>query len=110
MEVPWSAKPSRFTKFFEKRVIYLLLAAKNQSKTADYFDMGRDEINGIMRRAVERGLSRRNEDGIKHSGIDEKSFLSGQSYVTILTDTDGKRVLEVVEGRDGEAVTRCMEG
>jgi transposase len=63
-----------------------------------------------MRRAVGRGLARRDEDGIKHLGIDEKSFLSGQSYATILTDTDGKRVLDVAEGRDEKAVNKVYEG
>jgi transposase len=110
MGVPWSAKPSRFTGFFERQVIYLLPATKSQSKPSDYFDLSRDEINGIMRRAVRRGLSRRKEDGIKHLGTGEKSFLSGQSYATILTDTEGKRVLDVVEGRDGKAGNNVYEG
>jgi transposase len=110
MEVPWSTKLSRFTKYFEMQIIYLLLVSKNQSKTAEYFDLSWDEINGIMRRSVERGLSRREEEGIKHLGMDEKSFLSGQSYATILTDTDGKRVLDVVEGRDENAVNKAYEG
>ncbi|MDR3302763.1 MAG: hypothetical protein LBT01_09605 [Spirochaetaceae bacterium] len=65
-----------------------------------------DEINGIMRRSVERGLTRRKDAGIKHLGIDEKSFLTGQSYATILTDRVVKRVPEAAEGRDREAVNK----
>ena len=36
-------------------------------------------------------------------GIDEKCFLSGQSYVAVLNDSKGSRVLEVTEGREASA-------
>lgn len=36
-------------------------------------------------------------------GLDEKSFLKGQSYVTVCNDIGGKRVLEVVPGRDTDS-------
>lgn len=50
-------------------------------------------------RAAARGLSRRELEALAHAGIDEKSFRSGQSYISLLTDLKGSRVLEVVEGR-----------
>jgi len=49
--------------------------------------------NHIMEKAVNRGLSRRIDDTIKNIGMDEKSFLKGQkSNITVMTDTEGKRV------------------
>ena len=62
-----------------------------------------DAVQRIMDRAVRRGLQRRELEGLAHVGIDEKSFRSGQSYISLLTDLDGSRVLEVVEmrSRDG---------
>jgi len=35
--------------------------------------------------------------------MDEKSFAKGQSYVSLLTDLDAGRVLEVMDGNDREA-------
>ena len=52
-----------------------------------------------MRRAVARGLERRELEDLRHLGMDEKSFLRGQSYVTVLTDLEEARVLDVVEER-----------
>ena len=42
-------------------------------------------------------------------GIDEKSFLSGQSYVSVLSDPKGSRVLEVTEGRERASAERLFE-
>jgi transposase len=38
--------------------------------------------------------------------MDEKSFLKGQSYVTVMTDTEGKRILDIAQNRDKEAVDK----
>jgi transposase len=62
-----------------------------------------------MRRAVERGLERRQLEDLKHLGMDEKSFRRGQSYVTLLTDLDQSRVLDVVEERTAEAADRLWD-
>jgi transposase len=95
---------SRFTRLFERHVIFLQKATQNKSKAAEYLSIRWDEINGIMERAVARGLSRRKEEPIKYRGVDEKNFHAGQSYVQVLTDTEGKRVLDVVENREEKAV------
>ena len=55
-----------------------------------------------MDRAVRRGLKHREPEGLAHLGIDEKSFRSGQSSISLLTDLDESRVLEVREGGDQE--------
>ena len=44
-------------------------------------------------------MSRRELEALTLLGIDEKSFRSGQSYISLLTDLQGRRVLDVVEGR-----------
>ncbi|MCK5519713.1 MAG: ISL3 family transposase, partial [Candidatus Marinimicrobia bacterium] len=68
-----------------------------------------DEMNHIMEKAVRRGLSRRNKDVVKHIGIDEKSFLRGHKYATVLSDIEGKRVLEVVKDRKTDSVDELWE-
>jgi transposase len=42
-------------------------------------------------------------------GLDEKSFLRGQSYVSLMTDLDGQRVLEVLAGRDTQTCVKLWE-
>jgi transposase len=56
-----------------------------------------------MKRAVERGLQRRSLDEVRHVVIDEKSFGAGQDYVSVMTDIDQSRVLEVTPDRTTEA-------
>lgn len=104
MDVPWSSNMSRFTNQFERFAIDLLKATKNRQKSADLLRISWDEIDGIMKRAVKRGMERRGEEIVPYIGIDEKSFLSGHRYATILTDISGKRVLDVAENRDTQAV------
>ncbi|MDR1282594.1 MAG: transposase, partial [Opitutaceae bacterium] len=42
-------------------------------------------------------------------GIDEKSFRRGQSYISLMFDIKGSRVLDVVEGRDTQAVVKLWK-
>jgi transposase len=56
-----------------------------------------------MERAVARGLLRRRTDQVKIVGLDEKSFGSGQDYVSIMSDLKEARVLEVVPGNDTQS-------
>lgn len=49
------------------------------------------------------GLARRAAEPVRYVGVDEKSFLSGHQYASLMTDLEGGRVLEVVEGRTRES-------
>jgi transposase len=110
MEVPWAEDMSRFTKQFERIAIQFLEASENRKKTAMNLRLSWDEMNNIMAKAVRRGLERRTDDPIKYIGMDEKSFLKGQNYVTVMTDTEGKRILDIAQGRTGESVDTLWEG
>jgi transposase len=59
-----------------------------------------DSVQRLIDRAVARGLARRSTEGMRRVGLDEKSFRRGQRDVSLMTDLDGRRVLEVVAGRD----------
>jgi transposase len=103
LRVPWAAPGSRFTLLFEGFAIAVLLACRSLVQAKELLDLHWDSLQRIMERAVERGLSRREWEHLRYLGLDEKSFLSGQSYVSLLTDLEGSRVLEVEEGRDKQA-------
>jgi transposase len=97
--VPWAGKHSRFTLMFEAFAIRVLQSAANVKKAAELLGLSWDATHRIMVAAVDRGLERRETDNVAHVGVDEKSFGRGHDYVSILTDTDQSRVLEVVPER-----------
>lgn len=99
--VPWAEARNRFTALFEHMAITVLLAARSLKQAAAWLRLDWDSVERIMERAVERGLERRTLERLAHLGLDEKSFLRGQSYVSVMVDLDKAepRVLEVCEGR-----------
>jgi transposase len=101
--VKWAEPHGRFTAFFERWAIAVLLAARSVTQAAELLRLSWDEVHHIMERAVRRGLARRELEQLCQVGIDEKNFLAGQSYVSLLTDLEGSRVLEVVPERTEEA-------
>ena len=101
--VPWAEKRSRFTLLYERFAIEVLLACRSVSAAAELMGLSWDELHSIMERAVKRGLERRELEGLRHVGMDEKSFGKGQSYVSLLTDLDRARVLEVMKDNNREA-------
>lgn len=99
IQVPWAGKHSRFTLMFEAFVIRVLQAAANVKKAAELLGLSWDAAHRIMEAAVQRGLQRRQAEPVPNIGIDEKSFRKGQDYVSVMTDIDRSRVLEVAPGR-----------
>jgi transposase len=109
--VPWAERYSRITVMMEAFVVRLLQAAANVSRVTTLVKLDWHTVNEVMRRAVERGLERRREEPVPYVGLDEKSFLRGQNYASVLTDITGSRVLEVEQGRkleDAKKVLSCL--
>ncbi len=109
IEIPWSDPERRFTLLFEKFAIDILLACKSIKAAKNLLGISWDEMHLIQKYAVERGLLRREDEEVIHVGIDEKSFLKGHNYVSIMNDIDNSRVLEVVQGRDKEATDKLLQ-
>jgi len=103
LQVPWAAPQGRFTLLFERFAVEVLLASGSVSQACELLGLNWDTAQEIMRRAVDRGLERRQLEGLKYLGMDEKSFKRGQSYITLLTDLEQSRVLDVVQERTIEA-------
>lgn len=107
--VEWSDANSRFTALFERFALEVLHATKIQSRAAALLRLSPGQVHDLMTRAVARGLSRRDrEEVLVHLSLDEKSFHKGHSYLTVLSDPTGRRVLEVVEERTLEAVESLL--
>jgi len=109
INVPWAGPNSRFTLLFERLAIDVMMAAKSIKEAAGLLGLSWDQVHHIQKRAVERGLDRRKLDEIKHVGIDEKSFLKGHKYASLMTDIGGGRVLDVVEGRTLESANSLWQ-
>ena len=54
-------------------------------------------------------MARRKNETIRHIGIDEKSFLKGHSYASLMTDIDQGRVLDVMQNRDEKTATELLD-
>ncbi len=107
--VPWAGKHSRFTLMFEAFAIHVIQACGNVKSAAGLLGLDWDSVHRIMERAVERGLECRELESLQYLGIDEKSFRRGHSYISLLSDLTGSRVLEVVEDRTEEAADRLWK-
>jgi transposase len=106
IEVPWAGKNSRFTLMFEAFAIRLLQAAETVGSGAWLLRLDWHSAHQIMERAVQRGLERRQMERVRLVGIDEKSFGRGQDYISLMSDLEQSRVLEVVPERTAEV---CQE-
>ena len=96
VQVPWSEPGSGFTALYEALVIDWLKEASIQAVSRQ-LSLSWNAIDGIMQRAVKRGLMRREVDSPKHIGVDETSFRKGHDYVTIVSA--GAKVLHVSDER-----------
>ena len=110
VQVPWADGSSRFTLFFERLAIEVLLACP-AVKAAELLDVTWDQIDGIKQRAVARGMAKRSLEGIEYLCVDEKAVGHGHDYVTVVTGiVDGKpSVLHVGDGRDEGALNAFYE-
>jgi len=108
MKVLWAAPQGRFTLLFERIAVDVLLACASVSQACELLGLGWEAAHEIMRRAVKRGLERRELDQLKYLGMDEKSFKRGHSYITLLSDLEQSRILDVVEERTAPAAVRLF--
>jgi transposase len=106
--IPYAEKHSRFTSRFEKAVI-VWLQDSPISAVAGNFGLSWDEVDGIMQRAVKRGLARREVQEVKNLGVDETSYQKRHEYVTVLLDKDRDCVLDVLDDRKSETLENWLK-
>jgi transposase len=94
--VPWAEAGTRFTALFESLVIDWLKVGSLKA-VSQRLQLSWDEVDGIMSRAVARGLARRQWELPKRIGVDETSFQKRHEYVTVVCDLDRDRVLHVAD-------------
>lgn len=104
LKAPWG-NGRGFTLAFEAFAIWFLQAVGSTEQARKCLRLSWRQAQRMMRRAVEAGLARRTLEtsDVRAVGLDEKSFLRGNRYATILYSHDMKCVFEVVEGRSSAA-------
>lgn len=101
VKVPWAEEGSRFTALYEALVIDWLQIGTIRA-VAEQLGLSWDEVDGVMQRAVRRGLKRREQTRPRTVGVDETSFQRRHEYITVVSD--GKHVLWLADGRKREAL------
>jgi transposase len=100
---PWAEPGSSFTALMECLVIDWLQEASILG-VARLMGLTWDQIDGVMRRAVRRGLERRKLEAFERLGVDETSARKGHRYVTVVTDMDTGNVVHVADDRTTESL------
>lgn len=106
--VPWAEKGSRFTSLFERFAIQVLLAPQTVKGAMSILRTKWDQTWSILQRAVERGKARKEQKAVPRVGIDEKAFLKGQNYLTLLYDLDHSTVEAISDGNDTNSGIACL--
>lgn len=110
LEVSWADVKSRYSFLFEKFAIDVLLATKNQTKSAKLLRCGFNAINHIIHAASERGISRRDQDVIyKQLSVDEKSHKANHQYVTVLSCPDTGNIIDIAKDRTKKAYKELLD-
>jgi len=108
ISVPWAERGSSFTALYESLVIDWLKEASVLA-VSRRLHLTWDEVDGIMQRAVRRGLAKRKPEAPARMGVDETSFARRHEYVTVVTDLDTSEVLYVADNRTREGLERYYE-
>ena len=106
--LPWAEKGSRFTLFFERFAIDVLLATQTVQGAGGILRTSWDETWHILKKAVARGKARKTDKAMPRIGIDEKAFRKGQNYITLIYDLDRSTVEAISDGNDTEGGNECF--
>jgi transposase len=108
VSVPWAEPGCGFTTLFEALVIDWLKEA-SISAVSRLMGLSWNAVDGIMQRAVERGLSRREAVFPTRIGVDETAFRKRHDYVTVVSDQQGGNVLHVGSDRKKKTLKAWYE-
>lgn len=101
--VPWAEPGSGFTAMFEALVIGWLREASTEA-VRRRLGLSWNAVDGIMQRAVDRGLERRGQITAEHITVDETSFRKRHDYVTVVSDWERGIVVHVSDDRTEESL------
>lgn len=107
--VPWASKQSGFTLLMEHFILELLQQCQHVQGVCRLLDLGWHQVFRVMKKAVKRGLLKREKQDLKHIAIDEKAFKKGHNYRTIIYNDEKGSVHHIEESRKIESLNRFYE-
>lgn len=110
VNIPWAEPLSRFSMAFEARAILALKSTKTVEGARAIMQISWDEARGIMERAVDRGLLRRENVVMPNVAVDEKSYRKDRHFVTLLMDLDRGRIHNTSPGNSRSSLEILLKG
>lgn len=103
VEAPWCRPYSRYTLLFES---YAMLLCQNMTLDAarKLLRISHTSLTNLVCYWVEKAVKADDLSQVRQLCIDETSFKRGQSYVTIVSDADRRRVIDVEPGRGQDSI------
>ena len=99
INVSWAHKQSGFTLLMERFIIDLLCQCQHVLGVCRLLNLGWYRVFSVMKRAVNRGILKREILNHEHIGVDEKAFKKGHNYITVVCDKTTGGVVHVAEKR-----------
>ena len=109
VEVPWARKQSGFTLLFESFAMLLIEKEMPVKQIGGMLKENPHRIWRIFNYWVDKAHTADMVDKVETLGLDETSKKKGHNYVTVAVDIEKRRVINVVEGKDKEAVKQVKE-
>lgn len=106
ISVPWAEDSSRYTQMFENHIVKWasetsILALSRQ------LNLSWNAIDGILKRAVDRGLKKQKKVSCLHLFVDETCIAKPREFITVLSNQKGQ-VLAIADGRSSESLLECF--
>ncbi len=105
VEAPWARKGSRYTLLFESYAM-LLMKTMPIEQARKALRISHTAMRNILKHWVKKAVENDDLSEVRSICVDETSFKRSQSYVTIITDVEKRRVIDVEDGRDAESIEK----
>lgn len=108
IEIPWARKRGHFSYGFEAFILQLV---REMPVLAVARIVGEHDtrIWRIVHHYVKQARQLQDLSNVHHIAVDETSTARGHNYVTVVADTQQKRVIFVTPGKDASTLSRFVE-
>ena len=103
VEPDWAGRLAGFTLLFEA-LIMMLCREMTFAAVSRLVGLSWHQVVTICKRYVGLGLEQADFSEVKRLAADETSKARGHDYITLVADSDERRVLFVTEGREAETI------
>lgn len=104
VSVPWSRAGSGFTLMFEAFAMLLIENEMPVNKVSHCLRVTAHRLWRVFSFWVEKAVRKDDLSSVCEIGIDETSRKKGHNYITVFVDMEKRRVIDVQEGKNKEAI------